>query len=166
MEEYCSTVKTLLEATAAMSLAVENKKPSSPTVPETTSTKAAYDSRATSRQPILSESSLEDSVGKPPRDRRKSYSQGQNTSSSLDSKSTNNSNQRQQNNNDAGNTQKPSQSSNKTTSNFLSSSKSVDRRYSIASTHIAIANHIASSNQGMCDNYISRDKEIKTKVKS
>ena len=156
MEEYCSTVKTLLEATAAMSLAVENKKPSSPTAPETTSTKAAYDSRATSRQPILSESSLEDSVGKPPRDRRKSYSQGQNTSSSLDSKSTNNINQRQQNNNDAGNIPKPSQSSNKTTSNFLSSSKSVDRRYSIASTHIAIANHIASSNQGICDNNVSR----------
>jgi hypothetical protein len=151
MEDYYnSTVEKLLEATAAMSLAVENKKPTSPMATSTSSVKPTHVNRISNKQPTLSESSLEDSQNKPPRDRRKSYSQGQPTFtySSLDSKSSNNVNQ-QQSSNDIGNISKSIQDGNKTISTQISNPKSADRRYSIASTHIAIANHISSSNQGI-----------------
>ena len=146
MEEYCSTVEKLLEATAAMSLAVENKKPTPPMATSTSSVKPPHVNRISNRQPTFSESSLDDTQNKPPRDRRKSYSQGQN--SSLDSKSSNNMNQ-QQPSNDIGNITKSIQDGNKTISTQISNPKSADRRYSIASTHIAIANHISSSSQGI-----------------
>ena len=92
MEEYCSTVEKLLEATAAMSLAVENKKLAPQTTTPASSEKTTHANKITNKQPTFSESSLEDSTrNKPPtRDRRKSYSQGQN--SSLDSKSVHASN--------------------------------------------------------------------------
>lgn len=151
MEEYCSTVEKLLEATAAMSLAVENKKLAPQTTTPASSEKTTHANKITNKQPTFSESSLEDSTrNKPPtRDRRKSYSQGQN--SSLDSKSANSSNN-QTPNNDIGTYSKSSQDGNKILPNQLSNNKSaVDRRYSIASSHIAIANHISSSSQGLND---------------
>ena len=145
MEEYCSTVEKLLEATAAMSLAVENKKPN-PQLSNSASTgKTPHATKIANKQPTFSESSLEDTTcnkPQPPRDRRKSYSQGQN--SSLDSKSTNASNH-QPSENDNGAFTKAAQDSNKVNSSQTSNYKSAaDRRYSIASTHIAIANHISS----------------------
>lgn len=145
MEEYCSTVEKLLEATAAMSLAVENKKPMSPVVPATSSATPTKVGKMTNKQPTFSLSSMEDSRNKPPPDRRKSFSQGQN--SSLDYKSSNTI-QPQQQGNDISVPPKPPQDVNKVSSKQTSISKSVDRRYSIASTHIAIANHISSSSQG------------------
>ena len=151
MEEYCSTVEKLLEATAAMSLAVENKKPN-PQVGNLASTgKIVHTTKVANKQPTYSESSLEDTTPDKPhphRDRRKSYSQGQN--SSLDSKSTSTSNDQPpeiDNNNENGSksTQDGSKVNLSQTSNYKSAA---DRRYSIASTHIAIANHISSSSQG------------------
>ena len=146
MEEYCSTVEKLLEATAAMSLAVENKKPNTPVSTSTSSVKTTHTNRISNKQATFSESCLDDTQNKPPRDRRKSYSQGQN--SSLDSKSPNNMNH-QQPSNDIGSISKSIQDGNKTISTQISNPKSADRRYSIASTHIAIANHISSSSQGI-----------------
>ena len=145
MEEYCSTVEKLLEATAALSLAVENKKPVSPVIPSQSSATNTNIGKMTNRQPTYSDSSLEDSRNKHPPDRRKSYSQGQN--SSLECKTSNTLHSQQQSN-DISVSPKPPQDVNKVSSNPTSFSKSVDRRYSIASTHIAIANHISSSSQG------------------
>ena len=145
MEEYCSTVEKLLEATAAMSLAVENKKPMTPVVPAPPLATTTNVVKMANKQPTFSESSLEDRRNKPPPDRRKSYSQGQN--SSLDCKPANTIPSQQQGN-DITAQPKPSQDVNKVSSTQMSISKSVDRRYSIASTHIAIANHISSSSQG------------------
>ena len=150
MEEYCSTVEKLLEATAAMSLAVENKKPNPQPVVSNATGKTAQTGKIATKQPTFSSSSLEDTnhnKPQPPRDRRKSYSQGQNASS-LDSKSTNASNH-QPPGNDIGPYSKSAQDGNKATASQITIPKSaVDRRYSIASTHIAIANHIATGSQG------------------
>ena len=151
MEEYCSTVEKLLEATAAMSLAVENKKPNPQPVVSNATGKSAQTGKIAPKQPTFSSSSLEDTnqnKPQPPRDRRKSYSQGQN--SSLDSKSTSTANHQPpeiDNNNENGSksTQDGSKVNISQTSNYKSAA---DRRYSIASTHIAIANHISSSSQG------------------
>ena len=152
MEEYCSTVEKLLEATAAMSLAVENKKPN-PQVGNSASTgKIVHATKVANKQPTYSESSIEDTAPnkhQPHRDRRKSYSQGQN--SSLDSKSTSTSNhQPPEIDNNNVNGSKSAQDGSKVNTSQTSNYKSAaDRRYSIASTHIAIANHISSSSQGL-----------------
>ena len=151
MEEYCSTVEKLLEATAAMSLAVENKKPN-PQVGNSVSTgRAVHTTKVANKQPTYSESSLEDTTcnkPQPPRDRRKSYSQGQN--SSLDSKSTSTSNHQppEIDNNNGNGPKSPQDGSKLNTSQSSNYKSAADRRYSIASTHIAIANHISSSSQG------------------
>ena len=153
IDEYCSTVEKLLEATAAMSLAVENKKTSSQvTHPSASLGKSNHPGRIATKQATFSEGSVEENSIQPQLDRRKSYSQGHNTSSSLDSKTSNHHHNTQQGNSDTNNlTIRPNQDGIKSGSNQMInlSKNSVDRRYSIASTHIAIANHIASNSQGI-----------------
>ena len=153
IDEYCSTVEKLLEATAAMSLAVENKKTSSQVTHASASLgKSNHPGRIATKQATFSEGSVEENSIQPQLDRRKSYSQGHNTSSSLDSKTSNHHHNTQQGNSDTNNlTIRPSQDGIKSGSNQMInlSKNSVDRRYSIASTHIAIANHIASNSQGI-----------------
>ena len=150
MDECCSTVEKLLEATAAMSLAVENKKPSLQATNVVQLGKTNH--RIATKQETFSEGSLAENPTQPQLDRRKSYSQGHNTSSSLDSKTSNPHHNTQQGNSDTNNmTIRPNQDGIKSGSNqmTIASKTSVDRRYSIASTHIAIANHIASNSQGI-----------------
>ena len=153
IDEYCSTVEKLLEATAAMSLAVENKKTSSQVTHTTASLgKSNHPGRIATKQATFSEGSVEENSIQPQLDRRKSYSQGHNTSSSLDSKTSNHHHNTQQGNSDTNNlTIRTNQDGIKSGSNQMInlSKNSVDRRYSIASTHIAIANHIASNSQGI-----------------
>ena len=153
IDEYCSTVEKLLEATAAMSLAVENKKTSSQVTHTSASLgKSNHPGRIATKQATFSEGSVEENSIQPQLDRRKSYSQGHNTSSSLDSKISNHHHNTQQGKNDTNNmTLRPNQDGIKIGSNQMTnvSKNSVDRRYSIASTHIAIANHIASNSQGI-----------------
>ena len=133
-EEYCPAVEKLLEATAAMSLAVE-KKPI-PQQPIATAS-SANNVLKTNKEPLSLDSSLEQTQTHPQTDKRHPLTQHQR--SSLEHRPSDLNQQQQQN---ADCSAEPKLQDYHQVSPKQPITSKTDRRFSIASTHVPIANHI------------------------
>ena len=140
-EEYCPAVEKLLEATAALSFAVEKKPMPQQTIATVSS---ANNVLKTNKQPLSFDSSLEHTQTHSQTDRRHPLSQDQ--PSSLEHRPADLS-QPQQQNADSSVDLKPQDNPQVLPKQPITSK--TDRRFSIASTHAPIANHISSSSQGL-----------------
>ena len=138
-EEYCPAVEKLLEATAAMSLAVE-KKP----IPTATASPTTNVVKITNKQSLSLDNSLEQSQTHSQTDKGHPSSQDQRPS--LEYRPTNLNQQQQQN---ADSSAEPKLQDNHQVSPKQPITSKTDRRFSIASTHVPIPNHISSSSQGL-----------------